>query len=92
MSSLNHVEEKIKQLEANVKKIYENEYILKKKIKKLQKQFNLTKKSKVLNTILDIFEKIEELKINNYNDSDSYDNYTDTDTDTDDTYYTYDTD
>jgi len=92
MSSLNHVEEKIKQLEANVKKIYENEFILKKKIKKLQKQFNLTKKSKVLNTILDIFEKIEELKINNYNDSDSYDNYTDTDTDTDDTYYTYDTD
>ena len=84
MSSLNHVEEKIKQLEANVKKIYENEYILKKKIKKLQKQFNLTKKSKVLNTILDIFEKIDELKINNYNDSDS--------DDTNDTYYTYDSD
>ena len=92
MSSINHLEEQIKKLEANVKKIYENEFILKKKIKKLQKQFNLTKKSKVLNTILDIFEKIEELKINNYNDSDSYDNYTDTDTDTDDTYYTYDTD
>ena len=90
MSSLNHVEEKIKQLEANVKKIYENEFILKKKIKKLQKQFNLTKKSKVLNTILDIFEKIDELKINNYTDTDTDDNYTDTDTD--DTYYTYDTD
>jgi len=84
MSSINHLEEKIKELEANVKKIYENEYILKKKIKKLQKQFNLTKKSKVLNTILDIFEKIDELKINNYNDSDS--------DDTNDTYYTYDSD
>lgn len=33
-----------------------------KNITTLQKQFNLTKKSKVLNTILDIFERIDEIQ------------------------------
>lgn len=33
-----------------------------KNITTLQKQFNLTKKSKVLNTILDIFERINEIQ------------------------------
>ena len=64
---LNKKSKKIDEIEQRINKIisYNDKDRLTscvKNITTLQKQFNLTKKSKVLNTILDIFERIHEIQ------------------------------